>query len=211
MVSYQSVYTMFYKGSKGYFCFHNFETYNEEDEKDHIENLIMLKDILPKIGFVVPDKISVEYCWFVFNSLFKNKKKFNYNHQRYNLNDFYIGTIELCTRSDMENGKSLLINLPESLMLESRGLSTLKGYIIDYKNVKYHYNLFKSIFYKKDNTLYDLYGNYTYSSSCRDIPMNRVTLEEPFREKLEKNNIKYNRKTISVPKVLRLQKDINRK
>ena len=210
-ISYYSVLTMFYKGSKGYFCSHDLETYNDSDlNKDHVEQVIKIKDLLPKLGYQIPNKISVEYFHRLFDCLFKGTKQFRYNHELYKLDDFYIGSFDLCIGEYVYNRQPILPNLYYYYMLTRQGLNTLEGHkeVIGNRKEIYEYNKFKSIFYKlSEDTFYNVNNNKFYLLD----DLNEIKIETSLRNVLEENNIKYNRKTISVPKVLKLQKDINRR
>ncbi|MBR3661119.1 MAG: hypothetical protein IKN63_04345 [Bacilli bacterium] len=202
-----SVLTMFYKGSKGYICFHNLETYEDSNKnKDYVEQLIKIKDLLPKLGYQIPNRISVEYFYKLFNSFFKHNKQFKYNHELYKLDDFYIGSFDLLIKKDTDN-QQLIPNLYYYYMFKNYGLNTIEKRIEIIENEIYESDKFKSIFYRlSDDTFYNVNNNQFYYLHN----LNNIRIETLLKDILEDRNIIYNRKTISVPKVLKLQKEINR-
>lgn len=90
--------TIFYKDHDDYICLHNTKKYTS-DGFDYCENLVPLRDLMPKIGCNVPTDLSIRDSLCLFEHLF-NRKKFNKGERMqdktlYNIKDFYMGNLNL--------------------------------------------------------------------------------------------------------------------
>ena len=152
---YDSVLTLFYKEDDNYYCLHNGNTYKLDNNGDTFcSDLIKLKDIVPKFGYNLPNQISNYKAKSIFNGLFKNFKINMFNNDKFNINDFYIGSLDLCEGSTIQRVHKDL-SIPTQIIMFKQELYTQAGYSryeeINDEIVEAHYAKFKSIYLKLDD------------------------------------------------------------
>ena len=213
---YDSVYTIFYKGDNGYYCLHNGGIYHDKqiDRYDFCENLVPLKNILPKYAYNIPDQISFKEACYLFSIIY-NKSNIKYTKEEFNIYNFYCGILDLCSVITEDEKRKKLCNLERYIRLCKLGLSTHSSYGYkeepdENKNCKYDYSVFKSVFYKvAENKFYNIYDFTTYDEDVIDkYPSYKIEIGKSFKDKLQEKNIDYKNKNITMSKVLKLTKKI---
>ncbi|MBE6153500.1 MAG: hypothetical protein E7166_04680 [Firmicutes bacterium] len=221
---YNGFLTIFYKINNNYICLHNGNTYRLNSE-DFCENLFRLDSLLPKISYNCPKEISNKAALRMFKQLFDIEYEYKiekfYTGESYKLDDFYVGNLALCCKSnskELEERRSKNINTPQKYMLNKSDayLSSISGTIADENNVEYDYLHFYTLFLKQKKGLYNLHNFQVYNSGILDKEhFNNYKLNEsyydwmvPLREVLEENKIKYDLDNINIPKALKLYRKI---
>ena len=213
---YDSVYTICYQENNEDYCLHNGKIYSNKqiDRYDFCENLVPFKEILPKYAYNIPSELSLREAEYLFDSIY-NKKNIAFTKEPFNLNDFYYGTLDLCSSITEENTRKKLCNLENYLRLCKLGLFTHSGYGLREINEQievrvYDYSIFKSIFYKVgESKFYNIYDFNTYDKDVTlKYPMAKISIQNSLNEELEENDINYKKEEITMPKVLKLTKKI---
>ena len=214
---YDSMYTIFYKEDNEYYCLHNGKIYSNKrnDRYDFCENLVPFKEILPKYSYNIPSKLSLREAGYLFNIIY-SKKNMPFTKEPFNLNDFYYGTLDLCSSITEENTREKLCNLEKYLRLCKLGLFTHSRYcLLREKNDQmgmrvYDYSIFKSIFYKVgESKFYNIHDFNTYDKDVTlKYPMAKIGIQNSLKEILKENDINYKKEDITMPKVLKLTKKI---
>lgn len=205
---YKSVFTLFYKLDNGkYLCLHNGNIYGNL-QKDYIENLSPLEDLLPKLDYVYPNKLSVLEALNLFKKSFQ--KKIN-GKTLFKIDRFYDGKIDLCTSKYHENDEYHHINLIDSLLLKKLFIGA--GYTLVRDEEQYNYQIFNSIFYRFSNgDLYNINNNQLYKANNQKV-LERVINIDPkvsLKDSLEEREIPFEEE-VSISKVLKLQEKMYKK
>lgn len=191
--------TIFYKQDDNYICLHDGNSY-KLNGKYIIDNLIPLRELLPKI-----DTPQIEYINFVqalniYNLLFQKESDETrlYLNHCINSSKFYVGDISLKERTPVESNESRIeyLNLPQHIMLNRRGLE-----LYSYANSNYINTVYRCLFLLDGADLYNINDNQFYNPN-EDKFDNLITLEDYLRE-FEK---KETPQTLSISKALRLFK-----
>ncbi len=202
--SYKSVFTLFYKLDNGkLLCLHNGKEYSIPGN-DFYANVFTFDNLLPKLDYEYPRKLSYhEACW-LFGKAFNHKISLNNN--KYSIDNFYTGTTELCVSGE-KDGFCQNINLIDSILLDEDYIKD--GSPITLNGTKYNFKIYKSLFYLFDNgTMYNLSNYQIYEHSRSRVFEGCIELGDSFRSVLEQNNISCGDDTISIPKALKLQKKL---
>ena len=129
-VLYESVFTIFYRFDENRYCsLHVIGSFSDEKDKgidnqgDYFcENLGKFTDYLPKFDFSLPKQISIDEALKLFNTIFKKKTRPKYNGDIYCIDDFYTGTLDYCTSTQVR-GK--YIRDDERLIRKNTGIELL--------------------------------------------------------------------------------------
>ena len=207
---YKKVLSLFYHLDDGkYFCLHNKKIYGR-NTADYCDNLIALKNALPKLGFYIGNEITFNYALCLFNKLVNHK--LHYNNTKYDLNKFYNGRIELAVdRIGYKNyypydKEYQPRNILESLLLENNFISGSYVEIDKDDNYEYHIDIYKSVFYLfGDGGLYSLNTNKVYRDSEKNCGDHKIHILNSLKDEFLKQGILYKKDNISIPKVLKLQ------
>ena len=207
---YDSVLTLFYKIDDKYYCIHNGNTYKLDNNGDTFCNdLVKLKDVVPKFGYNLPDRISYLKAVLIFNSLFK---KFNirmFNNDKFNINDFYIGGLDLCEgRTINRVHKDLAI--PTQIIMNKQILYCQAGYSlsnhINGEEIETDYSSFNSIYLKLDDENYYNINNFKiYNIDSFNLYDDKVTIDKPLKK--EERYMDLSDK-VTITKVLKKQRKI---
>ena len=190
--------TIFYKQDNKYICLHDGKTY-ELNNQYIIENLVLLKDLLPRIHSKSISKISMYEALELFDILFKNDiNQELYNENKQNISNFVVGDIALREKTIIENPKVKMqyINLPHHIMLSK---SYLEMYSFKEKN--YINIVYRCLFLKEGVDLYNLH-NHQYYNHHEDNFDNIIL----FKDYLKEFEIEPESKSITINKALKLFK-----
>ena len=207
---YDSVLTLFYKEDDNYYCLHNGNTYKLDNNGDTFcSDLIKLKDIVPKFGYNLPNQISNYKAKSIFNGLFKNFKINMFNNDKFNLNDFYIGSLDLCEGSTIQRVHKDL-SIPTQIIMFKQELYTQAGYSryekINDEIVEAHYAKFKSIYLKLDDENYYNINNFKiYNIDSFKAFDDKVSINKPLKKELGYTNLE---DEVTITKVLKKQKKL---
>lgn len=216
---YNGVLTIFYKiNDNKYMCLHNGKTYSLTGN-DFCKNLIHLQYLLPKISYDIPTELSNIEALILFKNLFKtNFSKIAYNNEKYSIDEFYVGNFNLPYKIHKNNSFEYF-NLAEKQILyksDSKLISFFgqygKNYLISDKPDIFDYISSCCVFYRNNNdSLYNI-NSFQY---CNNGTLKKEHLYYnesgesyydyiiPFSEYLEENKLLYNKKEITIPKVLK--------
>ena len=190
--------------------------YTLQDPFNGHPNLKPFKDYLAKISYDMPSTLSYKEAKKLFEATF-NSNRIIYNDDKYNIDDFYLGTLDLCTGfyndklsySDIHRINEQ-INIPSELLLSKsyNGLGMFFGEKkeIDGKLYFRDYTVFHTIYMQKLDGLYSIHDyqiynpNETELKECNSI----ARINRPLREEFDCRGIEYEDE-ISIPKVLKLQ------
>jgi len=220
---YKSFLTIFYRQGNNCICLHNGNSYRVCGE-DFRENLFRLDSLLPKISYNYPKEISIKSALRMFEQLFdKNylyKTEKFYTCEPYKLDDFYVGSLAFCYRSnslDLKERRTKNVNLPQYYILNKSdaSLSYITG-CSDDNNVEYDHLHFNTLFLNRKKGLYNLHNFQIYNSGVLDKEHfhnykpneSYYDFMVPYREVLEKNNVKHDSDIITIPKALKLYRKI---
>ncbi len=204
---YKNVFTIFYKLDNGkYLCLHNGIIYGYLGS-DYFENIKPLKDLLPKLGYDYPKEISFNDACLLFKKALHHKLN---DKTLFNINKFYTGTIDLLKSSvlvypnSLENSEFRNFNIIDNLLLKELFIGP--GYSLIKDNHRYYYKKYNSVFYKYNNgDLYNINNNQLYEGNKVKVMEHFIDIEEPLKDRLDKDDIKYDDIT-TVSKILKLQK-----
>ena len=215
---YEGFLTIFYKKDDNhYICLHNGNEYTIH-QNEFYENLVPLREFLPKKSYNIPNQITVRQSLILFNELFKNvsMNKIKYEQDNYSIHDFYVGNLNLCTSFDFDNSKerSRYMNLPQHTRLSKiKDVYTGIGFGMYDNGGMYNYSVFRCLFLKNQNkSLYNVHDFQNYNKGITQKEHFENEAGEsyydwmiPFKEYLEKNG-KTVDEEISIPKALTLYK-----
>ena len=200
-IRYDSIFTMFYKQDEDtYICLHNGNTYHLNGD-NYCSDLVPLTSCIPEIASKVDDKISCSKAKCIFDILFKDKKKTLYNNKdKYLLNCFYHGNLELYTGDDKGDA-----NIAQRLMLYAKGIYSWGGYITEDDE---SYSLFDIIFLSLgDDKVFNINENRMYDSNTTN---SKIKLSSSLADEEFYTSRIYEDK-VSIPKVLKLQRNFNKR
>lgn len=219
--NYEGFLTVFYKVLDKYMCLHNGVLY-ELKGIDFCDNLISLSELLPKLSYSIPKKISINEAICIFNSLFKNKKGIKLNNSKYDINDFYVGNLILhegILPNNNRYNRYQYISLARQYILYNNGASigSMFGKEDVFTNL-HDFSSFKSLFLRYPRGIYNLHSYQFYDKGILDkkhMDSNNIYDDyyewmEPLETVLNENKINCNSQSISIPKALNLYKKINR-
>lgn len=200
-IRYDSIFTMFYKLDEDtYICLHNGNTYHLKGD-NYCSDLVPLITCIPEIASKVDNKISCSKARSIFNILFKDKNKTLYNNKdKYLLECFYYGNLELYTGNDKEDA-----NIAQRLMLSAKGIYSWGGYTTkDDKSYSFYDVIVLSL---EDGKIFNLNENKMYDSNATNskIRLSSSLVDEEFYT----SRIHEDKNTI--PKVLKLQRNYNKR
>ena len=207
-----SLLALFYKnGEDEYYCLHNGNTYSTNDQKSHCTELRSLTSCLPKFAFYIHDKISVHQALEYSKMLLKDYKRPIYNKEKFDLNKFYYGFLDLCTSYEEEDEpdtrKSINI-LEKRIMYKRPELSLQCGYgeCVKIDGIDYvaDYIEFRTVYLKIDDTNYYNINNYhIYNIDCMEPFCDKVCLDVPLRFKTPFESLP---DLVTIPMILQKQK-----
>jgi len=215
-INYKRLYTLFYKVDDKYYCLHNGRCYQETGD-DYCSELVPLITCLPKYSFDIKDKISIYEARKLFKNLFSSKRKCLYNHDKYDIDDFYTGYIDICTSYEISDPnkydkETFDYDIFRQLTILGNGLYNESGYYtenkVDSKTIEAIYSTFKVIFLKIDQEhLYNIndYTIYRNDEMKESLFASDLEIKKPLRKAFEYNGIDYQEK-MSIPEILQLQK-----
>ena len=129
-IRYDSLFTIFYKNDDdNYTCLHNGITYHCSGET-YCSDLVPLSKCIPEVASKVDPEITCFRAKHIFDILFKEGKKNLYTHEKFLLDYFYLGNLELFSGKNNEDA-----NLAQRLILNSKGIASYGG-CIRYSEVK---------------------------------------------------------------------------
>ena len=224
--SYECALTLFYKDNDQYKSLHNGINYGTEGI-DFCKGLVPLTELLPKVDFNAPKELTENeakrYFDILFNSNLFDKVARLYSPVKHNINEFYVGTLNLYD-GYLPDNKSMNMyqfsNLPQKYMLYRSGakLGCIYGYYgeskDEYGNIYDNHSTFdfECLFMNTDNGLYSIHNHQIYNNGTMDnehlidIPLGENHYEriKSFEEYLDMKKIKHYPKEITVPKSLKL-------
>ena len=136
------------------------------------------------------NELSLREARHLFNLIFK-KNSIIYNNEKFNIDNFYFGTFDLCDEITQER-RTFLCNLDRYFKIRNNGLSTQSGYGMreelsnDFEK-EYSYITFYSAFYKlNENKFYNIHDFNIYDKDILDkYPSYKIEIRKPFKEKLQ--------------------------
>lgn len=191
--------TIFYKQDNKYICLHDGKIYQKNSDTI-IDNIIPLKDILPKIDKKYPSRISMYDAIELFDNIFQDDLSIPIMYQEKNkpITDFFVGDIVLKERTPVEitDSKVKYIDLPQHIILQKEGL-TLRNY----EELNYLNSVYRCLFLRDGVDLYNINNSQFYNP-------NEDEFEKliSFQEHLYNSDIICHSKSISIPKALKLFK-----
>lgn len=196
---YNGFLTIFYKHDDNYICLHDGNSY-KLNSKYIIDNLVPLRDLLPKIDTPQIENINFYQALNVFDLLFQKESDETrlYLNHCINTSKLYVGDISLKERTPVESNESRIayLNLPQHIMLNRRGLE-----LYSYASSNYINTVYRCLFLLDGVDLYNINDNQFYNPN-EDNFDNLITFEDYLKE-FEK---KETPQTLSIPKALRLFK-----
>lgn len=198
-IEYTGFLTLFYKQNEKYICLHDGKIY-VLNNPNIIDNLVPLKDLLPKIDEKKIPRISMYNALELFDILFKenNTEQSLYIENKHKISDFYVGDITLREKASIETieQRCQYINLSHHLMLEKEGLAIHDSQESDYTNM-----IYRCLFLRDGVDLYNIHNNQFYNPNEDEF---EALL--PLTDYLVDNKVKYIPETTTIPKALRLFK-----
>jgi hypothetical protein len=205
--------SLFYKvDDNKYLCLHNGNTYEVNSNESFCSDLYKISDVLPKFGYNLPKELSSLKASYLFKCLFDKKKRFPYNNDKFNLNDFYLGGLDLCCGYNDKNGiiSHVELNVPTQIIMFNQGIYKASGYgrktISDNNEFVADYCVFDSIYLKLDDENYYNINNFKIYN---------IDKYEPFSDKVTLTSLlKFDNYygelpiEVSIPKILKKQKSI---
>ena len=208
---YNSVFTIFYKTKVGYYCLHNGNKYLncQVNQNDFCDNLVPLKQMLPKIAFDIPNELSFKEALNLFNLIYK-KNKYFYKTESFDINNFYVGNVHLCTFVE-NNSNKVFCNLEKYLRLCKLGLNTHSGYSktqeISSLELECDFSIFQSVFYKLNDKEYYNINDYSIYQLDNDLDFKySIEIKDLFKEWLKEKNKNYDKDKINISKVLKIMR-----
>lgn len=217
---YYKVLTIFYKNGNEFICLHDGNIYSPMPN-----TLYNLSSLLPKYSYNIPTKITIKTALSLFNILFNKSLSLEkiYNNDKYNIEDFFIGTLALYTGfipKDKKNEpqdvnlaiKYILSNNSHNICLTSKSTN---GNLLNDQIVvpgRHQHKYYKSLFLKVPDGMYSVNGFITLNKSLSgNIFEKTPTIAESYYKQLIPitEKIKIPSKKISIPKVLEKIKIIN--
>lgn len=195
-IRYDSIFTVFYKEDEDtYICLHNGNTYHLKGE-NYCSDLVPLTICIPEIASKVDNKISCSKARSIFDILFKDKNKTLYNNKdKYLLECFYYGNLELYTGNDKEDA-----NIAQRLMLSAKGIYPCGGYITKDDESYSSYNVI--VLSLEDDKIFNINENNATNSKIR--LSSSLVDEEFYTSRIHEDKI-------TIPKVLKLQRNYNKR
>ena len=188
--------TIFYKQDDKYICLHDGKTYQLK-ELNIIDNLFLLKDLLPQIHAKSLGRISMYEALELFDLLFnkEQEEKELYDGAKQNVNDFYVGDIVLRERTPIEalDTRYQYVNLPHHLMLEKNDLSLHSFEEANYLNIVY-----RCLFLRDGIDLYNLHNNQFYNPN-EDLFESII----PFQDYMQEHKVEIQTEKTTIPKALK--------
>lgn len=236
--AYEGILTIFYKDDEECICLHNNKCYKQKDDKqnhdDFYANLMPLSTLLPKVDYNIPNEITKNGAMELFDLLFR-KKLFEsvgslYYKSNHNINDFYVGTFNLCAgflpNNDERNYRFQYTNVAEKAILQKNGIDPyqMNAKIIacikdGYPNFENCHTIssYKCLFLKKYKGMYNIHSYQIcrkgimgiMKDSDHDCEANYYENMKPLREVIAENDIYYNNDEITIPKAMVLFKKMN--
>lgn len=217
---YNAFLTLFYKkDEKHYICLHNGREYTNH-QNEFYENLIPLKELLPKKSYKSLNQITIRESLVLFDELFNKTKmkKIMCNEENYPMQDFYVGNLNFCAEYDFDNPseRSKYVHLPQYIRLSKLNeVKTGSGFSIYENDGMYNYSVFRCLFLKnKNNSVYNLHDFQNYNEGTFE-PKKFENINNgqsyydymiPFEEYLDKKEVNISCDEISIPKALTLYK-----
>ena len=196
---YNGFLTIFYKQGDNYICLHNGKSY-KLNGKYIIDNLVSLKELLPKIDTLQINNINFVQALNIFDLLFQKEADETrlYLNRNIDTSKFYVGDISIKERTAIETSERRIeyLNLTQHIMLNRKGLE-----LYSYVNLNYINTVYRCLFLLDGVDLYNINDNQFYNPN-EDNFDNLISLEDYLKE-FEK---KETPKTLSIPKALRLFK-----
>lgn len=191
--------TVFYKQNNKYLCLHDGKIY-QLNHPIIIDNLVPLRDLLPKIDAKSIPRISMYEALELFDILFKedviDEKLYNGNKQK--ISDFIVGDIILREKTPIESADARYqyFNLPYHIMLEKSNLAVHSFSGSNYTNIVY-----RCLFLKDGVDLYNI-NNFQYYNPNEDSFERIIT----FDRYMEDFDLSIQSDKMTIPKALRLFK-----
>lgn len=189
--------TIFYRQGNKYICLHDGMPY-EIKGNNFIENLIPLKELLPKINTQLLSKISIHKALELFTILFKNNKREIqlYDANQYPVSDFCVGDIVLKESFHQESkpeSRCQYFNLPYHIMLNNEGLT-----IHSFNESNYINRVYRCLFLRQGVDLYNI-NNHQFYNPSEDSFQAIIS----FKDYITETEAKQIEGTISIPKALK--------
>lgn len=196
---YEGFLTIFYKQGDKYICLHDGAIY-ELNSSVLLENLIPLKELLPKINEKKISTISMNKALELFDILFKRDKDESilYEETEEKISDFFIGDIQLKERTLPEeiDTKIEYFYLPQHIMLGKNSLEVYSFGQDECANTVY-----RCLFLRDGVDLYNINNNAFYNH--HEDKFDSII---PFKEYISEFKIPSPKDYISIPKALKLFK-----
>lgn len=189
-----------------------------------------ISSLLPKISYNLQKELTISQVLKLFKYLFKtNYSKIAYNADKYNINEFYVGNLNLVEslrKNGSHNDIKTYFNLPEQKILYKSDAKII-SYSGSYKKDTltsddpdfYDYVTMECVFKTlENNSMYNIHNFQIYENGILE-KRHMLTVDDgmsyydymiPFNQYLEENEILYKEKEISIPKVLTLYRNKNK-
>lgn len=196
---YQGFLTIFYKQGDKYICLHDGRSYQLNDSV-LLENLVPLKELLPKMNQRVISKISTNQALELFDILFKKSQDESilYKENEELISDFFVGDISIKERTLSEDidAKTEYFYLPQHIMLGKNNLE-----IYSYGKNQCANTVYRCLFLRDGVDLYNINNNGFYNPN-----EDKFDTIISFCEYIQGFEIPTQKDRISIPKALKLFK-----
>lgn len=221
---FKGVLTIFYKKNDNeYTCILNGNTYTLNGN-NFCKNLVPISSLLPKVSYNTQKELTISQALKLFKYLFTtNYSKTAYNNDKYNINEFYIGNLNLVEslrKKDAYSNIKKYYNLPEQKILYKSD-AKIVSYSGSYKKDTltndepdfYDYVTMECVFKTlENNSMYNIHNFQIYENGISkkehmltvDDGVSYYDYMMPFSQYLDENKIIYKEKEISIPKVLKI-------
>lgn len=209
---YDRLFTLFYRSNKGtYICLHNGLNYTTSGET-YCSELQPLASFLPKLSAdpeITPNQlVPISTAKWLFKTLFTKNNIHLYNKDRYPIGNYHLANFKMCIAKGNKD-----CNLPQRLMLNSKGIDPYSGSIRfdDPSGKETHYNYYNVVlmwvmncrYYNINDHRTD--GEYTISGDGSQIHVTGELKDNEFY------NLRTWTSTPTIPHVLGVQRRLIKK
>ena len=217
--------TVFFECSNHvYLCLHDKREYVHKGV-DFCNHLVPIRTFLPQMGCQLPEKLTSLQAEILFDKLFKKSYSFDYDNTLYDMRRFYIGNLNLYVgREDMmigddyykryffDNvGQSYLTYLSDAKLIGGFQLEKVDNHLLK----KYYYEIYNCLFLRLRNGIlynlnnYQIYQDGVFSkANYHNVGEEKSFFDElsPLKKELDDYQVSCQKKFISIPNALKLQK-----